>query len=389
MSEDLNQGPGKPGEPDQLEQSPNLEQLAQPLAEASFAAEPAREEPPAQAVSQGKQPLQSVSELIRPEQLAERPAYPPPPEFYAQMPVVDPNRPAPGVPVYQPAPGFPPPMPGMPLYPPMPGAPLHPLPPGYVYVPVNQGFKYDFPPVPPVQPQPLGQAVQDLPRQYKKILFKPGVRSFLEEQGRAEWGIIWIQLLFLMFIEVLASIPDVIFAGQESTAATTTGLPPNFLVIETLTLAILGPAFFFAGVGIQYLLARMFKGNGSFKQQAYNQLLYSVPIGVVSSLVAALFSGLTRGAVMATFYVNTSSGTTSPVLDGGYLVGLLFFDLLIGALGIYSIILNVFSIMATHRMTGGKASAVVLIPIAAVYILAFIVVFAAVAIAITHMPAVR
>ncbi|HEX7733899.1 MAG TPA: YIP1 family protein [Ktedonobacteraceae bacterium] len=388
MSEDFNQLPGEPDQPGRREQPGQPEQTGQ--SEQSLA-----EEQPAPSVSQEKQPGQPVSESIIPE----RPAYPPSPEFYAQMPAVDPNRPSPGVPVYQPAPafpppmpGFPPPVPGVPIYPPhMPGAPLPPLPPGYMYIPANQGFRYDFPPIPPVAPQPLGEAVRDLPRQYKKILFKPGVRSFLEEQGRAEWGIIWIQLLFLTLIQALTDIPYLFNASNASSTFTTAGFPPNFLLLENLTGVILGPALFFAGVGIQYLVARMFKGHGSFKQQAYNQLLYSVPLGIVASLAGGLFIGLTSGSPLMTVYLNPTSSATTPgtVFNGGELIALLIFYLVILGVGIYEIVLNVFSIMAAHRMTGGKASAVVLIPIAVAYVLIFIVVIAIFVVALASMPAIR
>lgn len=403
MSEDLNQVPGEPEEAGQPEQPVPLEQPGQPQAETNLAEEPVREVPPAPApaVSQQAQPAAPLSESIIPELPVERPVYPPPPEFYAQAPAVEPNRqpaaPAwpvpPGVPVYQPpmpgAPGFPPqPMPGAPIFPP-PMQGLPPLPPGYVYMPIQRpAFPYDFPPIPPVEPLPVGQAVRDLPRQYKKILFKPGVRSFLEEQGRAEWGIIWVQLLFQVFLGVLLSIPDIIFANNNSSVA---GSSSSLILIETLVAAILGPAFFFAGVGIQYLLARLFKGHGSYKQQAYNQLLYSIPLGVIVSLGTALFTSVTSGSSLMTFYLNptSSSSTPAPILNGGYLIALLVVYMVLFTIGIYEIVLNVFSIMATHRMTGGKAAGVVLIPYGVLVLLYIVAVFVVFAVVLSTTPAIH
>ena len=46
------------------------------------------------------------------------------------------------------------------------------------------------------------------------------------------------------------------------------------------------------------------------------------------------------------------------------------------ALGIYQIVLQIFTIMATHRLSGGKATAVVLLPYAAFVVLYLILVFA-------------
>lgn len=95
-------------------------------------------------------------------------------------------------------------------------------------------------------------------------------------------------------------------------------------------------AGFFITVGVQYLLAKAFRGSGDFKTQGYNYLLFAVPLTLVSSVLGLI-----------------------PFL--GAFVSL--------AVAIYQIILNVFSIMAAHRLSGGKATAVVLIPIAAVILL--------------------
>src|SRR5690348_14006544 len=44
-------------------------------------------------------------------------------------------------------------------------------------------------------PLPLREAIKQLPRQYWKVLTRPGAATFAEEMGKAEWGIIWAQLL--------------------------------------------------------------------------------------------------------------------------------------------------------------------------------------------------
>src|SRR5215471_12408169 len=71
-------------------------------------------------------------------------------------------------------------------------------PPQYGTPPYQQGG-YGY--VPPQQaPRPLGQAIQELPNQYIKVLTKPSAQSFFEEIGKADWGIVWIQLLVLAVI---------------------------------------------------------------------------------------------------------------------------------------------------------------------------------------------
>jgi hypothetical protein len=83
-------------------------------------------------------------------------------------------------------------------------------------------------------------------------------------------------------------------------------------------------------MGILYGLAKAFGGQGKFVTQCYTTLLFSVPIGIVSGIVNLIpFAG-----AFVAF-----------------------------ALSIYAIVLNILSLMAVHRLSGGKATAVVLIPI--------------------------
>lgn len=333
MSEDFNQLPGEPEQPGQ---------------------------PPAAPQESGHQ---QAFESIVPEQPM-MPQYPPSPEFYAHMPVVESAQaPAAGVPFQAPAqgtPGFPPPMPGAPVFAP---------PPGYGYPPPGYGFE----PVPPAQPLPLGQAIRGLPGQYKKILFKPGVRSFSEEQGKADWGIIWIQLLFLMIVQAVVSIPLFLAYNHAFSASGSADMSvfssPAFFVLEIILEVIFVPAGFFITVGLQYMIARAFKGLGNFKTQAYNQLLFQVPMGVVSSLLSIILSTYVGNSLANSLSILSASSsgtptytTTTPTTSGPLLLLLLVFDLCSLAISVYSIVLNVFSIMAAQRMTGGRATASVLIP---------------------------
>ena len=48
---------------------------------------------------------------------------------------------------------------------------------------------------PPATPLPLGEAIRQLPEQYKRVVTKPYAETFLVEMGQAYWGIIWVQLL--------------------------------------------------------------------------------------------------------------------------------------------------------------------------------------------------
>jgi hypothetical protein len=205
----------------------------------------------------------------------------------------------------------------------------------------NAGYQqagYEY--VPPQGPRPLGVAIQELPQQYIKICTRPSVQSFLPEIGKADWAIVWVQLLALAVISAIFGYLATLITHAP---AFTTGSSGAYTSLFT-TLAVGGsvfsivsvPLFFFIGAGVQYLLARAFRGEGTFLQQCYTALLYQVPLGIISRVVGLI-----------------------PILGG----------IVAFALFIYGIVLNVFSIMAVHRLSGGRAIAVVLIPVGIVILL--------------------
>jgi hypothetical protein len=197
--------------------------------------------------------------------------------------------------------------------------------------------------MPPVQaaPLPLGEAIRQLPNQYIRVLTKPSAATFAAEQGKAAWNIVWIQLLgvaiitaALFFLLFQLTLPGMLSSNNvpPSSIAALEAFPLGF----ALFVIVLYPLFFFIGTGIQYLIARAFGGQGTFVAHGYSSLLYSAPIGVVSLLLELI-----------------------PIL--GPLAG--------SALGIYAIVLNVFMIMGVHRMSGGKATLVVLLPIIVLFVI--------------------
>jgi hypothetical protein len=234
------------------------------------------------------------------------------------------------------------------------GTPQNPYgapPPQYGTPPYQQG-SYGYAP-PQQAPRPVGQAIQELPNQYLKVLTKPSAQSFAEEMGKADWAMIWIQLLILAVIgTILGLIRGAIGLAGSSFVTNNTFNPAAItaLTVSGSTFSFIAvPVSFFIVVGIQYLLARAFQGEGNFVRQGYTYLLFNVPINIVSYLLGFI-----------------------PILGG--IAGF--------ALFIYGIVLNVFSIMAVHRLSGGKATAVVLIPIAVLFLLIFLCAFAIAAILI-------
>ena len=216
------------------------------------------------------------------------------------------------------------------------------------------GYGYGYAPPQPA-PRSIGQAIQELPYQYYRVLTKPSVRTFAEEMGKADWAMVWIQILILALIgTILGLIRSAIGLAGSSFVTNNTFNPASIiaLTVSGSTFSIIAvPVSFFIVVGIQYLLAKAFQGQGNFLTQGYTYLLFEVPIAIA-----------------------------------GYVLGFIpIFGAIAGfALFIYGIVLNVFSIMAVHRLSGGKATGVVLIPIAVLILLVFLCAFTIAAILIAN-----
>lgn len=217
---------------------------------------------------------------------------------------------------------------------------------------------------PMATPLPLGQALQQLPGQYVKVTTRPGAQSFAEEMGKAEWGIIWLQLvLYAAIAGALSYLDRQLHPITPADFATPNGsaLSPDTvnLIVQATTytsgfgtfLGVVVGFFIFQGIG--YGLAKLFNGQGTFLTQCYTALLFQVPLGILGALVGFI-----------------------PILS---IIGGL-------AINIYSLVLQVFSIMAVHRLSGGKATGVVLIPFAVVIFLACCFVFVILAVAVSNAP---
>lgn len=137
-----------------------------------------------------------------------------------------------------------------------------------------------------------------LPWLYLKALVVPVPKTYAREGERAKWGLVWIQVFFLMlipailgFIKVLySSNPDIrALARSRAVYDILTSLSIGTSTVTTLFQVILAPVFFFVTLTIQYVLAKIFRGHGRYLTQAYSMLLYYVPLVLISSIVSALF----------------------------------------------------------------------------------------------------
>jgi len=219
--------------------------------------------------------------------------------------------------------------------------------------------------VPPATPLPLGQAIGELPSQYWRALSKPGAATYAQEAVKAKWDIIWVQLIGLAIIAAILAVGNAAISATSNAALmqqlngngasnvnTAAFNSPRVTLFTSLAGSLIG---FFIGQGILFGLAKAFGGQGTFTQQGYVFLLFQVPLGILEGLFRLL-----------------------PVLGG-----------LIALVGvIYEIVLSVFAIQGVHRLSGGKASAVVLIPIG-VALLLLCAVIVLVVVAIANHPNVR
>jgi hypothetical protein len=239
-------------------------------------------------------------------------------------------------------------------------------PPPYGYVPPYQSQpNFGYEPRRAKAPLPLKEAIKALPRQYFKVLTKPGSMTFAEELGKSSWDIIWFQLIIMAVVTAVLSffallIVTAVLAGT-SGDQTSTPMPFSPAIVLgfgfaiILFVVILIPVSFFTGTGISYLIAKAFDGKGTFQEQCYATLLINVPVTLLS-------------------------GISSLIPFVGSLAG--------SALGIYSIILQIYALMAVHRVGGGKAALIYFIPwiaLAVVYVvfLAFFI-FVIVLVARSH-----
>jgi len=103
------------------------------------------------------------------------------------------------------------------------------------------------------------------------------------------------------------------------------------------------PASFYVNAGVLWLIAKLFGGKGAFGAQAYLMSLFVVPLTILSVLLSIV--------------------EVIPV------VGRYLFGLVVLVVAIFNLVLTVRALQAAHALTGGKAAAVVLLPVAVGFVL--------------------
>ncbi|HEX9069289.1 MAG TPA: Yip1 family protein [Ktedonobacterales bacterium] len=225
-----------------------------------------------------------------------------------------------------------------------------------------------FPYTPSYAPQETAPVSASLIGRMWDVITHPSVDRMRQHLVGATWGRVWGVLLLeavitaalgfvssvvLLLIEVsmFSAIAPPGSAGGPTPGEALVGLP--FYGISAVIRIALVPIGFFFSAGIYYLLARGFGGQGSFLEQVWIFLLFQAPISVIVAIASLI-----------------------PLL--GSLVSLAGF--------IYEIVLSIFAIAATHRLTMGRASAVVLIPVLTVIVLVIGIYAAIIVVALSALP---
>lgn len=179
--------------------------------------------------------------------------------------------------------------------------------------------------------QPVPAGMRDIWQKWLNVTTRPGVASFAQELPTANWRDIWLSLVGLGILTAITGAIAALYTSQTITIPRTDGTSTTIHIpTGTSWFTIIGvPLAFFIGVAILFVVAKLFGGTGTFLEQSYAMMLYYVPIQAVTAVLGLLpfFGGL------AAF-----------------------------VLGIYEIVLAVFAIAASQRLTTGKSVAVVLLP---------------------------
>jgi hypothetical protein len=201
--------------------------------------------------------------------------------------------------------------------------------------------------LPRAKPRQLGVAMVQLPVLYLKTLFTPSTRWFAEEGQQASWGIVWVQVILLIIVPGILGYfraLDRSAAARDATNSQALGDLLSALIVSTSIIGIvvqtlIVPAFFFFGVIIQFILAKAFRGYGSFLAQSHTMLLYHVPLTIINSALSSIFLAIHLSLPLRL--------VLNPVVD------LVLF--------IYGLFLNIAAITGVHRLTRGRATLVVVL----------------------------
>jgi hypothetical protein len=198
------------------------------------------------------------------------------------------------------------------------------------------------------------------------VIIRP-VATFKYLSVKKPWIMATVLYVVIAFISAIAGVP-----GQQDQLSELTKLSNNSDInigaIAIVALVVVLPIFSFIGLffigGIYHLLAKAFKGDGSYK-------------GIISALGFAGFPSIVSTPFSLLYFIG---GPIGKIVAVATTLSISF------AVGIWVLILNILAIRENYRLSTGKAVAVCLIPVAVVVVLVIILFTILIAIAATQIP---
>jgi hypothetical protein len=178
-----------------------------------------------------------------------------------------------------------------------------------------------------------------LSRQYLKVFTKPSATTFAQQMCKARWGIVWIQLLgFAFFSGLIFALIALLNRTRRGMTLSDTAEGVQLLTFIAFVAFVHVLALFFLHTGPFYVFAKVAGGQGTFLAQSYSILLFLVPSGILVEVLTLLIGFVT--------------------VSGWQLLAWPVWL-------IYSTVLDILVIKAVHRLSGGKSTAVVVLPLVA------------------------
>src|SRR5579884_2427959 len=119
----------------------------------------------------------------------------------------------------------------------------------------------------------LNETLSKLFQQYWKVLSQPGASTFVEEVPKASWDSILTQLLLMSVVDAILLFIDQLLNIQTFLR--------QLLFIQSFALPVIlgfNLIAFFVWTGLTYIVAKGFRGVGTYKQYCYGYALLLVPV---------------------------------------------------------------------------------------------------------------
>lgn len=184
-----------------------------------------------------------------------------------------------------------------------------------------------------------------LPAFYIQAIIRPSTRLFARIGEYARWRLVWIQLLFLILIPVIVGLLRILFRDTSTGVNAHTNIFLSSLSVITASASAVAfiakiiavPVFFFVGTALQFAVAKVLRGRGSYVSHCFSMQTYQVPLAIIGGLITVAF-----------IVPHFSTLFFSPIISL--------------ALFVYGIFLNILVVRGVHNLTKERAIAAVLTP---------------------------